>query len=137
MCAIGIHFPTSDMGIPALVRIQDIDMIARNHSTDMSERGYFEHDTPEGLDPTDRENCAGYSCLKDYGSYYTEGVAENISQSYTYSSYVTAGVTSSYAWYDDEETVAKNIVAGWMNSPGVTGKIFLRERTTGLASVWQ
>ena len=106
------------MGIPALARIQDIDMIARNHSTDMSERGYFEHDTPEGLDPTDRGNRAGYSCLKDYGSYYTEGLAENIMQSHTYSSYMTVGVTSSYVWYDDEETIAKEIVAGWMNSPG-------------------
>ena len=107
-----------DMGISTLVRIQDIDRIARNHSMDMSERGYFEHETPEGLDPTDRGNRVGYSCLKEYDSYYTEGLAENISQSHTYSSYMTAGVTSSYVWYDDEETVAKNIVTGWMNSPG-------------------
>ena len=44
----------------------------------MSNRNYFSHDTPEGLDPTDRGNNAGYTCRKDFGSYYTEGLGENI-----------------------------------------------------------
>ena len=106
------------MGIPTLARVSAIDMVARNHSIDMSERNYFEHDTPEGLDPTARGELAGYSCVKDYGTHYTEGLAENISQGHTYSSYVTAGVTSSYDWHESEMAVASEIFSGWMNSPG-------------------
>lgn len=31
-----------------------------SHANDMAKRGYFEHDTPEGLDPTDRALTSGY-----------------------------------------------------------------------------
>ncbi len=106
------------MGIPQLARVSVIDSVARNHSVDMSERSYFAHDTPEGLDPTARGERAGYSCVKDYGTHYTEGLAENISQGHTYSSYVTAGVTSSYDWHESELDVASEIFSGWMGSPG-------------------
>ena len=101
-----------------LERVPAIDIIARDHSVDMGARGYFDHDTPEGLDPTDRGNLAEYPCFKDYGTYYTEGLAENIAQDYTYSSYVTAGVTTSYTWYGNESVVARNMVDSWMGSPG-------------------
>ncbi|AJW71224.1 CAP domain-containing protein [Nitrosopumilus adriaticus] len=105
-------------GLSKLNRISLIDSIARNHSEDMSNRNFFSHDTPEGLDPTDRGNSAGYNCQKNYGSYYTYGLAENIFQSYTYSSYMTQGIKSSYTWMADEEAIAKEIIDGWMDSPG-------------------
>ena len=104
--------------VSPLERVPAIDIIARDHSVDMGARGYFDHDTPEGLDPTDRGNLARYPCFKDYGTYYTEGLAENIAQDYTYSSYMTAGVTTSYMWYGDESVVARNLVDSWMGSPG-------------------
>jgi len=107
-----------DVGLSALSRVHIIDSIARDHSQDMSDRDYFEHDSPEGLDPTDRGDRAGYDCRKDYGSYYTYGLAENISYGYTYSSYTVSGVTTSYSWLDGEEDLAREIVTGWMNSPG-------------------
>ena len=31
-----------------------------SHANDMAKRGYYEHDTPEGLDPTDRALTSGY-----------------------------------------------------------------------------
>ncbi len=102
--------------ITGLSRIDEIETIARSHSLDMSNRNYYSHDTPEGLDATDRGNKAGYDCRKDFGSYYTVGLGENIAQSYTYSSYMTKGLTSSYTWLEDEETLAKKLVDGWMNS---------------------
>lgn len=105
-------------GVASLARITTIDSIARNHSLDMSNRNYFSHMTPEGLDPTDRGNKAGYPCRNDFGSYYTVGLAENIYQTYTYSSYMTKGIKSSYHWIADEETLAKEIVDGWMDSQG-------------------
>ena len=79
-------------------------LIAEKHSKDMGQREYFSHDTPEGLDPTDRANNAGYSCRKDYGSYYTIGIAENI--------YKIKGVIGGY------ENISDSVVEGWMDSPG-------------------
>jgi uncharacterized protein YkwD len=61
---------------------------ARNHSMDMGLRGYFDHDTPEGLGPGDRLDQAAYS-----GSTWGENIA----------------------WgYATPEAV----VTGWMTSPG-------------------
>lgn len=91
-------------GLQPLDRITKIDQIARAHSEDMAERNYFEHDTPEGLDPSDRGNAAGYPCRKDHGSYYTYGLAENISM-------------HTGTWYGAER-LANEIMKGWMNSFG-------------------
>ncbi len=35
--------------------------VARDHSADMRDRGYFSHTTPEGLSPFDRAGAAGIS----------------------------------------------------------------------------
>lgn len=92
------------VGLQPLDRVSKIDQIARSHSQDMAERNYFEHETPEGLDPTDRGNAAGYGCRKDYGSYYTFGLGENI-------------FWHSGGWYGAER-LAEEIMEGWMDSPG-------------------
>ncbi len=73
--------------------------IARAHSDDMTKRGYFSHDTPEGLGPSDRIAKAGYSCWKD--SHY--GIAENIA----------IEIASR-----NLDKVAAAAVESWMNSPG-------------------
>jgi uncharacterized protein YkwD/uncharacterized membrane protein required for colicin V production len=41
-------------GLPALVRDPAIDEVARAHSIDMLERGYFAHEAPDGRTPFDR-----------------------------------------------------------------------------------
>jgi uncharacterized protein YkwD len=41
-------------GLTPLVADPDLVPVARSHSTDMFNRGYFAHDTPEGLSPFDR-----------------------------------------------------------------------------------
>ena len=91
-------------GIRHLANDNHLDDIARSHSQDMADRNYFDHDTPEGRDPTDRGMAAGYNCRKDYGSYYTYGLAENI---FTIS---RAG--------SNPETLARQMVDSWMTSPG-------------------
>lgn len=105
-------------GLPGLIRDPRIDSVARGHSQDMADRGYFDHVTPEGLDPTARGSMSGYDCRKDYGTHYTYGLAENIFLGHTYSSYMAKGVKSTYSWMADEEAVAESIVDGWMDSPG-------------------
>lgn len=91
-------------GLQPLERVSLIDQIARSHSEDMAKRNYFEHNTPEGLDPTQRGMAAGYDCRKDYGSHYTYGLAENI--------HMHTGT-----WYSAEH-LADEIMEGWMRSPG-------------------
>ena len=76
-----------------------LNAIARAHSDDMTERGYFSHDTPEGLGPTERATRAGYTCHK----YFHVGLAENI----------TIELMT-----NDVDRLAANAVKGWMDSPG-------------------
>jgi uncharacterized protein YkwD len=92
--------------------------IARKHSEDMAKQHYIAHMNPAGQNPTARGNAAGYTCRKDYGSYYTYGIAENLFQNNLYSSatYFSNRETV-YDWNSPEAIVAIT-VAGWMNSSG-------------------
>jgi uncharacterized protein YkwD len=49
----------SALHLVALARRPELDAVARAHSADMAARGYFSHDTPEGLNPVDRLAHAG------------------------------------------------------------------------------
>ena len=78
---------------------EDLASVARAHSEDMATRGYMSHDTPEGLDPTDRLHRAGFSCRK--ATHY--GIGENIA------------IESSL---DSVDVAAEEAVVGWVGSPG-------------------
>jgi len=91
--------------------------VARGHSTDMKNRNYFAHVTPEGLNPTNRGEKLDYSCTKFYGFYLTYGIAENIAKYWTFTNYFIRGNYLSYNWHT-EASLANEIVEGWMNSPG-------------------
>ena len=94
------------MGVDKLQRIALVEEIAKGHSQDMADREYFRHVTPEGLDPTDRVMRAGYDCTRDHGSYYTYGLAENISW--------VSGIEHN----ETAQDIAQDVVTSWMNSPG-------------------
>lgn len=96
----GINAARARNGSSPQLRWDDrLGAVARAHSEDMTERGYFSHDTPEGLGPSDRIERSGYSCWK--GSHY--GVAENIAIELT---------------TRDMDKVAAAAVQSWMDSPG-------------------
>ena len=95
----GINSERAKNGVSPLRWEDQLAAVARAHSDDMTSRGYFSHDTPEGLGPSERVDRAGYSCWK--GSHY--GVAENIAIETT-----SGGI----------DRVAAEAVRGWMNSPG-------------------
>jgi uncharacterized protein YkwD len=105
-------------GVSSLSFDDNLALIARGHSVDMSINNYFEHDNKKGEDPTMRGQDVGYTCRKDYGSYYTNGIAENIFQNNLYdsTSYVN-GIPVSHDW-NSLEDIAQSTVNGWMNSPG-------------------
>jgi uncharacterized protein YkwD len=49
----------TSMGLVALVMDPELVDVARAHADDMFRRGYFSHDTPEGVDPFERMKQAG------------------------------------------------------------------------------
>ncbi len=105
--------------VGALSYDSSLASIARVHSGDMAQLDYFAHENLQGQSPSDRAAQAGYGCRKDYGSYYSEGIAENIFQTSLYSSYTTTpgGLVVSRDYMTLEE-IATQIVDGWMGSPG-------------------
>lgn len=107
-----INIERTNNGLNPLVWDNQIYSIARAHSEDMVERDFFAHENPDGEDPTDRAERQGYICRKDYGSYYTLGLAENIAMDPIQSNVVGCGSTLTLS------TLANCIVQGWMNSPG-------------------
>lgn len=113
----GINQQRKNNGLSALRYDSSLAAIARKHSADMAKNNYFSHDNLQGLDPTDRGNQAGYSCYKDYGSYYTTGIAENIMQNNLYDSVTYYNGIPRYAWNSQTE-IAESTVSGWMSSPG-------------------
>ena len=105
-------------GLGALEYDAKLASIAKFHSEDMADFGYFSHTNLAGESPTDRGTRQGYDCRKDYGSYFTFGLAENIFQGGLYGSTTNLnGVLVSKDWYTLEE-IAEITVNGWMNSPG-------------------
>ena len=77
-------------GLIPLRRDPAIDRVARAHSADMVARGYFAHETPEGLTPPDRLRQGGVSGITPAG--------ENV------------GLTN-------RADPTREIVAGWLASP--------------------
>lgn len=68
--------------------------VARNHSQDMAERKYFNHTTPNGVEPEMRVERAGIEC---------ESVSENIVR---------------LPRNNHEEPLAEDAVGAWLDSPG-------------------
>lgn len=105
--------------IPLLREDNRLSGIARAHSQDMSQNDFFAHQNLSGQDPSERAAIEGYTCRKNYGSYYTEGIAENIFQNWLFSS-------ATYIWpvpiaikdRSSPEEIATSTVVGWMESSG-------------------
>lgn len=81
--------------------------VARAHSEDMPDRGYFSHQNPDGELPWDRLG-------DDYGR-HCRTVGENIAYNWVGRS-VSSG--SGTGTYDTEREVARALVTQWMNSDG-------------------
>lgn len=92
--------------------------IARSHSADMARNKFFSHTNLRGQSASDRGAVVGYDCRKDYGSYYTYGLGENIFWSTLYSRYQTLNRIIVSKDYYQLEDLAAGAVDWWMNSPG-------------------
>ena len=108
-----VNFERQKNSLSVLGQDAKLADIARSHSEDMVLNNYFEHENIRGQTAADRGNAVGYRCLKDFGSFYTEGISENIFQGWYYSSFNARGRN-----YMPLEVLAFEIVQDWMNSPG-------------------
>ena len=107
-----VNFERQKNALSVLNQDAELADIARAHSKDMALNDFFKHENLEGQTAADRGNAVGYRCFKDFGSFYTEGISENIFQGWTYSSFNSRGRN-----YISLEELAFEIVDDWMNSP--------------------
>ncbi len=73
---------------------------AKGHSNDMCDRGFFNHENPDGEDPSDRGrlgHAGSYTFASIVPSPFSWGIAENIAMG---------------------QTSPTQVMNGWMNSPG-------------------
>ena len=82
--------------LKALAYVEALAEVARRHSQDMAERGFFAHENPDGQGPQDRVEAAG---LGDFLC------AENL--------YMVTNARS-----DAAAAIAEEAFTGWRNSPG-------------------
>lgn len=89
----GICGGTAKAPVPPLQMSAALRCAARVHSKDMRDREFFDHDNPDGEDPFERMERAGYQ-------------------------YRTAGENIAFNYPD-----ARTVVQGWLDSPGHCGNI--------------
>ena len=99
-------------GVSSLRSDADLADIARYHSSDMAEREYLAHTSPEGISVSDRYERFGYACRVPVGGNTYATGSENIGYTYHGERVVD------YGYVADEEAVAESLVDGWMASPG-------------------
>ncbi|SRR3989304_1653992 len=94
-------------GLSPLVFDNQLSMIAKEHSQDMYQRNFFDHNNPDGNGPTERAKQKGIRVTN--GNWV--GIGENIGQT-PIGDVIGCGYTYS------EEEIAKCAVDGWMDSQG-------------------
>jgi uncharacterized protein YkwD len=87
--------------------------IADGHSEDMAARGYYDHQSPDGDDFTDRYAAAGYDCHVNNPDGVDSGGAENIDKTYVDKPVLVDGREVTYT---TEQAAATGVVNQWMNS---------------------
>jgi len=103
-----INLEREKYGLNTLEYDEELASVAKSHSIDMANDEYFAHETPEGLDPTDRASEADYTCRYQIGNLIYSGIGENI--------HMVTG--SSVSFMSTPESIAELAVSGWMDSPG-------------------
>lgn len=106
-----------ERGLSELQSDQDLREVARYHSEDMADRGYFAHEGPDGETMGDRYDRFGYDCevALSENRYATGG--ENIAYTYAYGR-IRADDGRIISHDGDESHIGRGIVRQWMNSTG-------------------
>jgi len=103
-----INLEREKHGLKILGYDEELASIAKSHSIDMANDEYFSHETPEGLNPTDRASKVGYVCQYQIDNFIYSGIGENL--------HMVQG--SAVSFLSTPESIAELAVSGWMDSPG-------------------
>jgi uncharacterized protein YkwD len=91
--------------------------LSRTHSADMIARRYFDHRNPEGQDPRERAEAAGFTCRHDLdANTWSEGVSENLYFIRLASGWSERDGVRTVHWRSLGDVVGA-VVTGWMESP--------------------
>jgi uncharacterized protein YkwD len=112
----GINKERSISSLSPLTYDDRLSSIARNHSQDMVERNYFEHNTPEGYTVSDRYAAGGYYCQAVGENIFQHNMLKRRGGSVILISFIPIPII--FSEYNDEDTLAEEIVSGWMGSEG-------------------
>ena len=102
---------------------EELSNIARKHSEDMANRGYFNHSSPEGYNFSYRYEENGFECSilinttqtnNGYWQDFATG-GENLFQNTLYNYVTYRNSVPNYNW-NSQEKIAETTVQGWMNS---------------------
>ena len=108
--------------LAALVPHPKLREAARGHALDMQKRGYFAHDTPEGLTVGDRVRQTGYSATR---------ASENILAGQRLGS----SARSAVKWWLESPVHCRNIMNPFYAQIGV-GHVFEPSDAAGLQHYW-
>ncbi len=103
-----INLEREKHGLKILGYDEELASIAKSHSIDMANDEYFSHETPEGLNPTDRASKVDYVCQYQIDNFIYSGIGENL--------HMVQG--SAVSFLSTPESIAELAVSGWMDSPG-------------------
>jgi uncharacterized protein YkwD len=103
-------------GLPNLSYDLDLAEIAKVHSIDMATRNYFAHETPEGIDPSERAKIAKYDTIKMLpdGTIRT-GISENIVK--LSEGYIIGEGYCGFVDPSSPQAVADAMMIEWISSP--------------------
>lgn len=104
--------------LPALTLDAELSAIARDHSQDMAEQGFFNHTNLDGYEPLDRCRQGGFNVreISTEEQGYRFGCAENLYQTNLQKADAEAESDNADSLYYTEEELATIVVLGWMES---------------------
>ncbi len=110
----------ADHGLAPTAWADELAVLARAHSRDMADHGFFDHIDPRGRDAMERAQQSGVACQVQVGRQLIEGVGENLFLTHRYSAYQVRTTASgeknySFEWKSEDEMV-EQAVQGWMES---------------------
>ncbi|MBT8399627.1 MAG: CAP domain-containing protein [Rhodothermia bacterium] len=111
----------SSAGLQVVKADSALQGIARVHSADMANSGYFGHINLRGENATRRAHRSGYVCVGSLAHPVARGLGENLFTGFLYESYrlLSGGgqIIAEFEWTTEAE-IARRVVDGWMASPG-------------------
>lgn len=118
-------------GLAPLVWSDTIAYVARQHSQDMAQKGYFGHINQEGMKATQRAAAVGLDFSHRSGQYMIEGLGENLFATHRYEEYVVSehdsGETTYKVNWKTMDEMARESIDAWLNSPKHRANLLSRD----------